>query len=139
MMFVLDTDTLTHLLRGHARVTAKRAEVDEEVALSVITRIEVLQGRFASVLKAENGERLLLAQTRLMETERDLNKFMILGLDAAAAAMFDQLRQIKKIKKIGRPDLLIAAIVLANGATMVTRNETDFAKVPGLRIENWID
>jgi tRNA(fMet)-specific endonuclease VapC len=138
-MFVLDTDTLSHLLRGNPRVTARRAEVDEELALTVITRIEVLQGRFASVLKAEDGERLLLAQTRLVETERDLHKFMILGVDATAVVAFDQLRQNKKLKKIGRPDLLIASIVLANQATLVTRNEKDFGKVPGLRIENWVD
>ena len=54
-MFVLDTDKLTSLLRGHERVTARRAQVTEEVALSAVTRIEVLQGRFAAMLKAENG------------------------------------------------------------------------------------
>lgn len=68
-MFVLDTDTLTLLLLGHARVTEQRSRVEEEVAITVITRIEVLQGRFASVLKAEDGQKLLLAQQRLTENE----------------------------------------------------------------------
>jgi predicted nucleic acid-binding protein len=36
-----------------------------------------------------------------------------------------------ELKKIGRGDLLIAAITLANQATLVTRNEKDFCLVPG--------
>jgi tRNA(fMet)-specific endonuclease VapC len=136
-MFVLDTDTLTHLFRGHQRVTEKHAQATAEVTLTVVTRIEVFLGRFASVLKAEDGEKLLLAQQRLVETERDLEKFIVLTVDAAAATEFDRLRQNKKVKKIGRADLLIAAITLANRGTLVTCNETDFRKVPGLRLENW--
>jgi tRNA(fMet)-specific endonuclease VapC len=34
-------------------------------------------------------------------------------------------------------DLKIAAICLANDATLLTRNSTDFGKVPALRTENW--
>jgi len=136
-MFVLDTDTLTHLLLGHKRVTEKRAHVTDEVTLTVVTRIEMLQGRFASILKAEDGEKLLLAQQRLVDNEKDLEQFIILTVDAAGSAEFDRLRRNKKLKSIGRGDLLIAAITLANRATLVTRNQSDFRKVPGLRIENW--
>jgi tRNA(fMet)-specific endonuclease VapC len=138
-MFVLDTDTLTHLLLGHKGVSQKRAQATAEVVLAVVTRIEMLQGRFASILKAEDGDKLLLAQQRLVENERDLEKFLILTINADVAAMFDALLQNKKLKKIGRGDVLIAAIALAHRATLVTRNEKDFRKVPGLRIENWAD
>jgi predicted nucleic acid-binding protein len=58
------------------------------------------------------------------------------AIDATAATVFDQLRQNKKLKKIGRGDLLIAAITLANRATLVTRNLKDFRQVPGLQVEN---
>jgi tRNA(fMet)-specific endonuclease VapC len=34
-------------------------------------------------------------------------------------------------------DLKIAAIALANDATLLTRNLSDFRKIPGLRIEDW--
>jgi predicted nucleic acid-binding protein len=61
-MFLLDTDTLTMLLYGHERVSERMSRASQTVALTVISRIETLQGRFASVLKAEDGERLLLAQ-----------------------------------------------------------------------------
>jgi len=97
----------------------------------------VLQGRFASVLKAENGERLLQAQRWLNEAESDLEKFIVLPFEALACAEFDRLRRQKKAIKMGRADLLIAAITLANKATLVTCNDKDFRKVPGLRTENW--
>jgi tRNA(fMet)-specific endonuclease VapC len=138
-MFVLDTDILTLLLLGQERVTARRTQVTEEVALTAVTRIEVLQGRFAAVLKAENGDHLLRAQQRLLETEKDIREFLILAVDSAAASAFDRLRQDKKLKKIRRGDMLIAAIALANRATLVTRNLKDFRRVPGLQIENWAD
>lgn len=138
-MFVLDTDTLTLLFVGHTKVAERRRQVTDEVVITVVTRIEVLQGRFASVLKAEDGQKLLLAQQRLQETEKDLEKFDPLLIDAAATAEFDRLRQIKKLKKIGRGDLLIAAITLANKATLVTRNQKDYSLVPGLQLENWAD
>jgi tRNA(fMet)-specific endonuclease VapC len=138
-MFVLDTDTLTHLLLGHKRVTEKLAQTTLEVALTVVTRIEILQGRFASVLKAEDGDKLLVAHQRLVENERDLEKFRILTVNAPSSVEFDRLRKNQKVAQIGRRDLLIAAITLANRATLVTRNQKDFRKVPGLRIENWMD
>src|SRR5689334_22746546 len=71
-MFVLDTDTLTHLLRGQERVSTRRSQVTDDVVLTVITRIEVLQGRFAALLKAANPEQLEEAQRRLTESERHL-------------------------------------------------------------------
>jgi tRNA(fMet)-specific endonuclease VapC len=48
------------------------------------------------------------------------------------------LRQNKKLKKIGRADLLMAAITLANRATLISRNLKDFRQVPGLQFENWL-
>jgi tRNA(fMet)-specific endonuclease VapC len=91
-------------------------------------------------MKAEDGVRLLLAQERLRVSEvEDLSRIRILPFDAAAAADFDRLRQNKKLKKIGRADLLIASIALAHRATLATRNVRHFGQVPGLRVENWAD
>lgn len=137
-MFILDTDTLSHFLRVQGRVTERVKQAAEEVVITLISRIEVLQGRFASVLKAEDGEKLIQAQRRLEETEADLSRFTILAVGPAGAE-FDRLRENRKLKTIRRGDLLIACIALANRATLVTRNLKDFRQVPGLRVENWVD
>jgi tRNA(fMet)-specific endonuclease VapC len=62
-----------------------------------------------------------------------------LAIDDRVAFEFDRLQQNKKLKKVGRADLLIAAFAMANRAVLVTRNLKDFRQVPGLRIENWAD
>lgn len=138
-MFVVDTDTMTHLQHGHERVTARFREAASEVVTTLISRIEILLGRFAAVLKAEDGEQWLRACRRLEQSEVVLAKVPMAPLDSRAAAEFDRLRGNKKFKKIGRADVLIAAITLANRATLVSRNLKDFRQIPGLQIENWVD
>jgi tRNA(fMet)-specific endonuclease VapC len=68
-----------------------------------------------------------------------LRSFRALSITDAVAAEFDRLRRVKRLKKIGRGDLLIAAVALASRATLVTRNVKDFETVPGLKVENWAD
>ena len=63
----------------------------------------------------------------------------ILLIDLAVAAEFDRLRQDKKLKKIGRADLLIACVTLTNWGKLVGRNLKDFRLVAGLQVENWAD
>ncbi len=38
---------------------------------------------------------------------------------------------------IGPNDMMIDAIALANGITLVTHNTSEFRRVPGLAIEDW--
>jgi tRNA(fMet)-specific endonuclease VapC len=45
----------------------------------------------------------------------------------------------KDLPQSGTQDLKIASICLAHDATVLTRNEIDFNKVPGLSVENWLD
>jgi tRNA(fMet)-specific endonuclease VapC len=136
---VLDTDTLTLLLKGHFKVRERRSREADEVVISILSRIETLQGRFATLMKAADGPELERGQQRLDQAERDLAAFRVLPVTAAVATEFDQLRENKKLKKIGRADLLIACIALANRATLVTRNVKHFGQVPGLQVENWAD
>jgi tRNA(fMet)-specific endonuclease VapC len=139
-MYLLDTDTLTLIERDQARVVQRVRETNpREIATTVITKIELLQGRFDAVLKAAGSSELLRAQERLQRTEELLDELEIFLIDAAAAAVFDGLRQNRKLKKIGRADLLIASIALANQATLVTRNLKHFQQVPGLHVANWAD
>jgi tRNA(fMet)-specific endonuclease VapC len=138
-MKVLDTDILTLLLQGHSKVVERRRQESDEVVITVITRIEIFQGRFASLLKAADGAALKRGQERLSQAERDLRPFSVLAIDDAVAAEFERLRPIKGLKKIGRGDLLIASFVLAFRAALVTRNIKDFRLIPGIRVENWAD
>ena len=138
-MILLDTDSFTLHQYGQKRFLERFGAASEDPAITLITRIEALRGRHDALFKAEDGARLLAAQLSLLRTEEHLALFQIVPLDAAASAEFDRFRQTKGLKKIGRGDLLIASIALANKATLVTRNRKDFQKVPGLRIENWAD
>lgn len=139
-MYFLDTDTLTLAHAGHPQVGDRFRLIDpNEVAITVITWIEILRGRFDALLKASDGTQLRRAQEFLRRSEERLRALEIVSVDAAAATEFDRLRQNKKLKRLGRGDLLIASIALAHGAILVTRNLKDFRQIPGLRSENWAD
>jgi tRNA(fMet)-specific endonuclease VapC len=58
-----------------------------------------------------------------------------LPFDAAAAAIFDELRGQKL--RIGTNDLAIAAITLSTGGVLLTRNAVDFERIPNLLFEDW--
>ena len=61
----------------------------------------------------------------------------IVPFDAHAADTFNRLRKQKV--RIGTQDLKIAAIALVNNALLLSANLRDFKKVPGLRVENWLE
>ena len=59
--------------------------------------------------------------------------------EAEEAVAYGQLREqlAREGTPIGPNDLLIAATARANGATLVTHNTAEFARVPSLAIEDW--
>jgi tRNA(fMet)-specific endonuclease VapC len=139
-MYALDTDTLSRLHAGDPRLQARQARIDPtQIATTPVTRIEILQGRFAFLLKAADGVQLLRAFDWLARSEELLRQIPVLPINSAVADEFERLRHNKKLQKIGRADLLIAAIALAHEATVVTRNLRHFRQVPGLQVENWFE
>lgn len=138
-MILLDTDIMTLWLMGHPAVGRRVLESSDLVVTTVVSRIELLRGRFDYLLKADDGAQIQLAQSRLDQAERHLAGVVIVPFDAQSAAEFDRLRQVKKLKQIGRADLLIACITLTNRATLVTRNLRHFRQISGLMLENWAD
>ncbi len=139
-MHLLDTDTWTHLQRGHPRVVQARREVpDPEVHVTIVTWIEVLQGRFDALLKAANAAELTRAQINLSRDRTALEEWDPILVNELSSAITDRLRSTKVLKKIGRRDLLIASITLAHNAVLVTRNLRHFRQVPQLRLVNWVD
>jgi tRNA(fMet)-specific endonuclease VapC len=138
-MILLDTDTYTLHQLANEMVLERFQAASEASMITIVTQIEVLRGRQDALIKAEDGARVLHAQLVLGLTIQHMKHFQVVSFNAAAAAEFDRLRQSKGTKRIGRGDLLIAAICLANKATLVTRKLKDFRKVPGLQFENWAD
>lgn len=139
-MLLLDTDTLTHLYAGQSNVVKQLKSTDDpDVGITIITKVEMLRGRIDYLLKAETGVNLLKAQELLFRTEELLRPLLIVGVSQGASEQFDRLRVIPKLRKIGRADLLIASITLANRATLVTRNIRHFQQIPGIRVVNWVD
>ena len=141
-MIVLDTDIVTLLSYGrneklHKRIAA--VEEGEELAVAIITRMEVLQGRYDSIVKAANDEELLKAMERFRASEELLDSFRLLDVNDVAARHFKEMMKSKKRIKMKRGDMLIACIALAHQALLVTRNVDDYKPVTGLRVENWAD
>jgi tRNA(fMet)-specific endonuclease VapC len=64
----------------------------------------------------------------------------ILPFDRAAAGRYGELRaDLERAgKRLAEPDLRIASIALARDLTLVTGNTRHFARVPGLRVEDWL-
>jgi len=65
----------------------------------------------------------------------------ILLFDEPAARSYAEIRV--ELEAAGRrledPDIRIAAICLAHDLTLVTGNVRHFERVPGLRVENWLE
>lgn len=139
-MYILDSDTLTHLHAGNANVvTQLRACADPDVCITIVTKIELLRGRFDYLLKAASGADLLRAQQLLTRTEELLEQLAVLPFDVGSSRHFDQLSLQSRLRKIGRADLLIASIALSQRATLVTRNLRHFTTIPDLSVVNWVD
>jgi len=139
-MYLLDTDTLTDLHAGNTNIINRLESLqDEEVAITIVTKVEILRGRIDYLLKAFSGRDLLKAQELFSRSETLLNQLPVILIDPDAANQFDRLQGISKFCKIGRADLLIASIALADQATLVTRNLRHFRQIPHLFLENWVD
>ena len=140
MMYLLDTDTLTHLHAGNTNVINRLESVQaEDIAITIITKVEILRGRIDYLLKASSGRDLLKAQELFSRSETLLNQLPVILIDENSANQFERLKTVSKLRKIGRADMLIASIVLANKAILVTRNLRHFRQFPNLSVQNWVD
>lgn len=139
-MHILDTDTLTHLHKGNEKVKLRLAKAfDFNFGITIITKVEILRGRIEFLLKSHDAIALEKAQRYLIESENLLAQIVTIYLDNESLSKFDELRQNSKFRKIGRADLLIASICLANRAVLITRNVKHFSQFPNLEVENWVD
>jgi tRNA(fMet)-specific endonuclease VapC len=141
-MIVLDTDIVTLFSYGNEKIRKRIEGLSEEetLAVTLVTRMEILQGRHDSILKAANAAEMQTATQRFQAAEEMLNDFALLYPDDASSRHFEALLKPKKgKKKMRRADMLIASIALAHDALLVTKNTKDYQGINGLRIENWAD
>ena len=139
-MLVLDTNHLTELGYETAR-GAHLSGLLEKASFAAVTTIvcveEQLRGWLARIAMVKDVHEQIVAYEELGTRVDFLAAFTLLPWDGEAADLFKHLR--KRGIRIGTMDLKIACITLAHDATLLTRNTVDFAQVPGLRFENWLD
>lgn len=132
-MFCLDTDVLSFLISPSPPLGLLRRFVDvppEEQCTTSITLGEMLYGA------ARLGSPTLAK--RIDDSVR--RELPIISFDEPAAQAYGLLRA--SLESRGQPlaeaDLRIASICLSNDLTLITGNVRHFARVPGLRVENWL-
>ncbi len=138
-MLILDTDHLSILDRDTIEafnLGRRLASIPpEEVAVTIITYEEQMRGWFAVIAQARTNSQQVEAYRKLRRFINQFSHINLIDYNAEAANKFEQLRQAKV--RIGTKDLRIAAICLANDATLLTRNLKDFGQVPNLKVEDW--
>jgi tRNA(fMet)-specific endonuclease VapC len=140
-MILLDTDHLSILTNphatGHVTLFNRLDNSSEPLAVPVVSVEEQCQGWLARIHRARDLRRQIPAYERFEDLFRFFRQWDIASLDTAAADWFDRLRA-RRIR-IGSQDLKIASIALVHDALLLSANVRDFRKVPGLRVENWLD
>jgi len=97
---------------------------------------EQLSGLLTLIGTAKSDKVRIERYERLSSRLDRMGDYTILPWTAEAQNIFNALRR-QRIR-IGTMDLRIACIVLANDATLLSRNLRDFQRVPGLRAEDWL-
>ena len=138
-MITFDADIFSELFFGTAEYARRALAIPREhQSLPIVAVEEVMRGRLSAVRRAETGKgrpTLERAYTLLKNSIEYVNAFQILPYTAAAEQLFQSWRANKI--RIGTHDLRIAAIAVAHGATLVSRNRRDFDLVPNLHVEYW--
>ncbi|NCC35456.1 MAG: type II toxin-antitoxin system VapC family toxin [Chloroflexia bacterium] len=134
--FILDTDHVSLFQRRHPQVVARvLATAPNDLAVTTITLGEQVQGRLAVIRQARSQADAARGYVRLRETVAFYQTIHLVDYTTSAVDHFEELR--RQGIRIGTQDLRIAAIALAEGSILVSRNRRDFAQVPGLTLEDW--
>ncbi|MBV8769998.1 MAG: PIN domain-containing protein [Hyphomicrobiales bacterium] len=129
-LYLLDTNILIAALKGRAEVRERLKSLPlSAMRLSVVVLGELEFGAEKSAQGERNRLRLAALVTRLP----------LIGIDTETTRHYARLRALleRKGMTIGANDTWIAAQALTIHATLVTDNEREFSRVPGLALENW--
>lgn len=129
MPYILDANAVIGLLRDRSPNLARRVRQHSvnDIAISAIVVHELFFGAFKSQRAAENVQRV------------DGLRFEVLDFDKEDARQAAEVRALLVAagSPIGPYDVLIAGQAINRKRVVVTRNIREFARVPGLQIENW--
>ena len=128
--YMLDTDTVSFALRGQGRVAARLLEHrPSQLCISSLTVAELRFG--AESRRSSRLHRLISTFVESVE---------VVAFDHRAADRFAAVATslARRGAPIGTFDTLIAAHALSLALTFVTNNTQHFARVVGLKTENWV-
>ncbi|MGO4125553.1 type II toxin-antitoxin system VapC family toxin [Inquilinus sp. YAF38] len=129
--YLLDTNILIAALKGHVQVRQRLEALPfNTIRLSAIVLGELEFGAEKSAHGERNRAHLLALVQRLP----------LVGIDHDTTRCYVRIRALleRQGTPIGANDTWIAAQALAVNAVLVTDNEREFSRVPGLTLENWL-
>ena len=137
--FLMDSDHLSLIARSgevSERITARiDALPPNSVAVSLVSYEEQMRGWMAEIARMQSVDRQMVAYSRLDKMRDYYCTTPVLPFDDKVLAQFQSLWLLRL--RVGTMDLKIAATARANNAILITRNASDFSKVPGLQIQDW--
>jgi tRNA(fMet)-specific endonuclease VapC len=134
MIWMLDTNVLVYFMNhepGFEKIARRMSgRSPGELRLSAITLAELRFGIEWGQMRRKNEVAL----------EGLLEFLQVEDFPAGATVDFGKIKTalLKRGKPIGPYDMLIAAHARHLGATLVTNNESEFRRVPGLTVQNWL-
>ncbi len=130
-MKCVDTDLLIGVLRGKGDAEKKMRELDEEgrQATTSVNAFELFFGACKSREKGINVQATMSLLDRFDVLSLDLESSQKAGEVLAALAAAGEVIDFR--------DALIGGIALVNSLSLVTRNKEHFARVNGLKLEQW--
>ena len=131
LKYMLDTNIVIFTMKNRTDSVRERFKKHHgRMCISSITYMELV----FSAERSSNPDR------NLTSLEGFVARMDVLPLDDSAAAHAGQIRA--ELARLGMPigpyDQLIAGHARSQGLVLVTNNEKEFARVPGLRTENWV-
>ena len=129
-LYLLDTNMCIYLMKNQPPAVAQRFAACQvgDVLISAITHAELEYGVRASA--DPSRERVNLASL--------VQDIVVAPFDSAAALAYGPIRLATRESKKDHLDKLIAAHAVSLGVIVVTNKVSDFAKYPGLKVENWL-
>ncbi len=131
MKYMLDTNICIYIIKNKPAKVIRRLQKLRlsDLCVSSITLSELEYG----VEKSEKRDRNKIALAGFIAP------IEVIDYDDLAAAGYGKIRSFleKKGRVIGSLDLLIAAHAVSRNLILVTNNEREFKRVPGLKVENW--